>query len=500
MGDRGLELVLADDAATARLGEDLAAAARPGDVFALSGDLGAGKTTLARGFIRAMADASDLDVPSPTFTIVQSYPARIPVHHFDLYRLTDPGEVDELGLDEAVADGIALIEWPERAGTGLPSGRTEIKLAEWEAGRKATISGPPETMARIARSLDIRAFLDGAGRGTARRAYLVGDASTRSYEMVGGGDDWRILMNAPAMPDGPPVRDGKPYSRIAHLAENVTPFVAIAEALRREGFAASEIFAGDLDRGLLLIEHLGTEGIVDAEGKPIPERYLAAAELLADLHGRAWPSRLPVKPGLDYAVPPYDPSALAIETELATDWYLPAYGTKGDHDDIRTRYPELWRGLIERLGQAEKSLVLRDYHSPNIIWRGERAGSDRLAIIDFQDALIGPSAYDVASLALDARVTIPRELERQIVETYCTARTRNGPFDRKAFDEAYAIVAAQRNSKILGIFVRLDVRDGKPQYLKHLPRIRDYLARALAHPALSDLRALYRQAGFVGPA
>ena len=121
MGDRGLELVLADDAATARLGEDLAAAARPGDVFALSGDLGAGKTTLARGFIRAMADAPDLDVPSPTFTIVQSYPARIPVHHFDLYRLTDPGELDELGLDEAVADGIALIEWPERAGAGLPS-------------------------------------------------------------------------------------------------------------------------------------------------------------------------------------------------------------------------------------------------------------------------------------------------------------------------------------------------------------------------------------------
>ena len=125
---------------------------------------------------------------------------------------------------------------------------------------------------------------------------------------------------------------------------------------------------------------------------------------------------------------------------------------------------------------------------------------DELKALYTDNIPVGPSAYDVASLALDARVTIPRELERQIIETYCAARTRNGPFDRKAFDEAYAIVAAQRNSKILGIFVRLDVRDGKPQYLKHLPRIRDYLARALAHPALADLRALYRQAGFVDPA
>src|SRR4029453_1046105 len=129
-------------------------------------------------------------------------------------------------------------------------------------------------------------------------------------------------------------------------------------------------------------------------------------------------------------------------------------------------------------------LVLRDYHSPNIIWRAQRRGADRLGLIYFQDALIGPSAYDVASLGMDARVTVPEEIERRVVEAYVRARSAAGPFDRAAFELAYATMAAQRNSKILGIFVRLHRRDGKPAYLKHLPRIRAYLRRALAHPAL----------------
>jgi aminoglycoside/choline kinase family phosphotransferase len=120
-----------------------------------------------------------------------------------------------------------------------------------------------------------------------------------------------------------------------------------------------------------------------------------------------------------------------------------------------------------------------------------------LGILDFQDALIGPTAYDVASLAMDARVTVPEAIERATLEAYVAARHRAGAFDEQKFREAYAIMAAQRNSKILGIFVRLDRRDGKPAYLKHLPRIRDYLRRALAHPALAGLRAFYEEHGIL---
>jgi aminoglycoside/choline kinase family phosphotransferase len=152
------------------------------------------------------------------------------------------------------------------------------------------------------------------------------------------------------------------------------------------------------------------------------------------------------------------------------------------------------------LDKAEKSIVLRDFHSPNIVWRDGKSGFDRLGILDFQDALIGPSAYDVASLAMDARVTVSPEIEHLAVEAYVGARRRDGPFDEEGFRESYAIMAAQRNSKILGIFVRLDRRDGKPAYLKHLPRIQDYLARAFVHEALLPLRDLYRRHGFLGSA
>lgn len=498
MHSETLTITLADEAATARLGADLAAAAKPGDVFALSGDLGAGKTTLARGFVRAMAADPAMDVPSPTFTLVQSYPGRIPTHHLDLYRLPEGSDLDELGLDEAIQDGVALVEWPERADHALPADRIRITLSHEGVGRSASIVAPEKTLARLRRSLDIRAFLAAAGIGEATRTFLLGDASTRAYETVSDGGPKRILMNAPRQPDGPPIRDGKPYSQIAHLAESVTPFVAIARALTERGFSAPRIDAQDLDRGLLLIEHLGDGGFLDTEGQPVAERYQAAARLLADIHRADWPRDMVAAPGVTHRLPAYDRDAMMIEVELLTDWYLPAETGSALTDADRAEYRAAWDAAIARLKSAEKSIVMRDYHSPNIIWRPEKSGKGRLGIIDFQDALYGPSAYDVASLAQDARVTISPELEASIIAAYKAARLANGAFDEAAFDQAYAIMAAQRNSKILGIFVRLNKRDGKPQYLKHLPRIRDYVSRVLPHPALAEVRAFHDVRGLIG--
>jgi N-acetylmuramate 1-kinase len=491
-----LTIALPDEAATARLGEDLAAALRVGDLVALSGDLGAGKTALARAMIRALAGSRDLDVPSPTFTLVQTYMARIPVAHFDLFRIAGPDEVDELGLTEALETGVAIVEWPEKAGTQLPDGAIRIRLDHCDVGRVASIEAPEPALARIARSLDIRDFLDRSGLGSARRTFLQGDASTRTYEtIVADGRDPAVLMNAPKQPDGPPIRGGKPYSQIAHLAESVTAFVAMARALKARGVTAPAIQAQDLDHGLVLIEHLGSTGVLDAAGAPIPARYIAAAELLADMHVKAWPDRMEAEPGVFHHVPPYDRGAMTIETELLIDWYIPYATGIPVLPAVREAYATAWRKTFDRLADAETSIVLRDYHSPNLIWRAVRRGHDRLGVIDFQDAVIGPSAYDVASLAMDARVTVPKALERAIVEAYCARRLKTEGFDRRGFEAAYAIMAAQRNSKILGIFVRLNERDGKPHYLKHLPRIRDYLTRALAHPALAEVAEFHAAAG-----
>ena len=496
---RVLERHLPDDRATARLGEDIAMALRAGDLLALSGDLGAGKTTLARGLIRAMAGDADLEVPSPTFTLVQSYETRVPLHHLDLYRLASPSELDELGLDEMLASGAALIEWPERAGGLLPDEVIEIGLTHDGEGRLAKISGSGPAFARIARSLGLRDFLAEAGWGGAERRYFTGDASARSYETVTlAGEEPRVLMNSPRLVLGPPVRDGKPYAAIAHTAQSVAAFVAIDRALAKGGVSVPEIFAGDLDNGFLLISHLGSDNFLDDEGQPVAERYAAAAELLAAIHARKWLSRLEAAPGVFHDVPPFDRDAMMIEVDLLVDWYVPYATGRPAGESLRDGFRSAWNTVFDQLDRAEKSLVLRDYHSPNIIWRAGRKGHDRLGVVDFQDALIGPSAYDMASLAMDARVSVPPEIEKIAVDAYVAARRMPGGFDEKGFAEAYAIMAAQRNSKILGIFVRLNERDGKPAYLKHLPRIRNYLERALAHPALAELRDFYRRNGLTG--
>lgn len=497
--DAAVALSLADEAATRLFGTDLAAALLPGDVVALEGDLGAGKTTLARALIRALAADPALEVPSPTYTLVQRYETRPPVHHFDLYRLSAPDELDELGLAEAVAEGIVLVEWPERAAGRMPESAVTVAVTDAGAGRGVRIAGPEPVMERIRRSLAIRAFLAESGHPEAERRHLVGDASSRAYETIEDADEVpRILMNAPRRPDGPPIRNGMPYSRIAHLAESVTPFVALAGGLRRAGFAAPDVFAQDLDGGLLLIEHLGAERFVPDGGAPDAARYAAAAELLAALHRMPWPRSFEAAPGIRHRVPAYDREAMMIETGLLADWYIPFVLERPADAGERAAWRQAWETVLDGLDGAETSLVLRDYHSPNLIWRGDREGTDRIGVIDFQDAVIGPSAYDVASLAMDARVDMSEAMERATVEAYCAARAGSGPFDRAGFARDYAVMAAQRNAKILGIFVRLDRRDGKPHYLRHLPRIRAYLGRALRHPALGPVREFAESRGLLG--
>lgn len=492
---------LASEADTRRLGEDLSLAFKPGDLIALLGDLGVGKSTLARAAIRALIGQDDLDVPSPTFTLVQAYPGRHPVSHFDLYRLSDSSELAELGLDEALESGIALVEWPENGGDLISRATIVIELAVSETqGRRVAIAAREEAADRLARTFAIRHFLANADLPETKRRFLLGDASSRRYETVGDESAPLLLMDAPRKADGPPIRDGLPYSQLVHLAEDVAPFVAIAGALGRAGFTVPTILKADLEAGLLLTSHLGKGTILKPDGSPDPARYRASVECLARLHDRTWESDLPIPGGAQHHVPSFDKRAMTIEAELLIDWYVPEMRGAPLGEDERERFTETWAAILAEIEDAETTLVLRDYHSPNILWQADAIGLARIGIIDFQDAMIGPIAYDVASLAQDARVDVAPELEAALVAAYVRARRETDEsFKPFSFERDYAVMAAQRASKILGIFVRLAVRDGKPQYRRHIPRIRGYLQQTLNHPTLSALKLLYADLGVTEP-
>jgi hypothetical protein len=497
-GSYSFTVALANEAATSRLVSDVAALIEAGDMITLSGDLGAGKTTFARAFIRYVAGDDTIEVPSPTFTLTQTYALpRFSLVHTDLYRLSGPTELTELGFDEASEGAVTLLEWPDRATGFLPQDRLDITLTLapqlGASARSARITGYGSFAARAERILTIRQFLDRSGFGEAERRRIQGDASTRSYERLTRDRATYILMNSPKRPDGPPVRDGKPYSAVAHLAESVTPFVAMAHALRGRGLSAPAIFAADRDAGLLIIEDLGDELVVGGD-PPAPDerRYEAATSLLAELHSETLQSVVPVEPGVEYQIPHYDMDAFLIEVELLLEWYLPKLDVKIS-DTKRGAYRSLWREALLPVTEDEQTWVLRDFHSPNLIWLPEREGTARVGLLDFQDAVLGPPAYDVASLLQDARVDVPESLEIALLTRYTRARrAAYPPFDAPNFARAYATLAAQRASKILGIFARLERRDGKPQYLRHLPRIWGYLQRSLAHPALKPLAGWYR--------
>ncbi|MBZ0229220.1 MAG: tRNA (adenosine(37)-N6)-threonylcarbamoyltransferase complex ATPase subunit type 1 TsaE [Bauldia sp.] len=476
-----LTLELPDEAATVSLAEDIAACLSPGDVVALSGGLGAGKTTLARALIRVVADDPDLEVPSPTFTLVQTYDlGRLALAHFDLYRLSSPDELEEIGLDEALADGAALVEWPERAGHHLPPDRLDIALEIAGTGRRAVVTGGGTLPQRLARSRAIRDFLDRSGFAGASRRHLQGDASSRRYERIGGDGYRAVLMDWPG--SAPPALKDR---RAAFRARDVRAFIAVDGALRAVGLSAPEILAGDSAAGFLLLEDLGTEGVLE-NGAPDPDRYRVAVEVLAVIHALPRPAELPLPDSSTHRLPALGPEALAAEIALFVDWYLPHATGRPLPEAARAEFDDIWSGLFRRLGGAETSWVLFDVQAPNLLWLAERKGLARLGLLDFQDMFLGPAAYDVASICQDPRATVPAALEADLRNHYLDMRRQaDRAFDEEGFLEAYAILATERILKNLGVFARLADHAGKREYLRHIPRLGEYLPRALAHPALS---------------
>lgn len=458
---------IAGEVAMTALGTDIAAVLEKGDRIGLVGDLGAGKTTLARAVIRALAGDPALEVPSPTFTIVQPYEGRVPVRHVDLYRVADPAEAEELGLGED--DAAELIEWPKER---LP---VTLAIDFGEGGdtesRRITLTAPAAFAERFERRLALRGFLAAAGWGEAERIPLKQDASTRHYERLFREEESAVLMNAPAFtpePDSYPAR-----ARLANGNNNA--FLAIGALLASRGFSTPRVLAADAAGGFILLEDLGNTTIAE-RGSPVAERYRLAVDVIAAFHQTAPPSPIPGPQG-PHTAPRYDETLGLLEVGLFPEWFQRAPETE--------EYRALWRTVLEGLWRGDDHLALRDYHSPNCLWLPEREGIAKIGIIDYQDAMVAPSAFDVVSLAQDARIAVPPALEGELVERYLAARPG---LDVEKWRETYHIIGAQRATRIAGVFRRLNDRDGKPQYLGYIPHVLAALKRNLvATPALAPL-------------
>ena len=299
------------------------------------------------------------------------------------------------------------------------------------------------------------AFLDATGWAGVRAAPLVGDASFRRYYRLVCAGSSAVLMDAP-----PP-------------QEDIHPYVVVAALLRELGFSAPEVLAEDSDEGFLLLEDFGDDTYTRLleRGADEPALYALAVDTLIALQRAAEPRGTP-------EIPPYDIKRLLGEAALLVDWYRPL------GSGLREEYIALWRAVLPDAVVSSPTLVLRDYHVDNLMLLPDRPGVKGCGLLDFQDAVTGPPSYDLVSLLEEARRDVPACLGRAMTERYLAAFPG---LDRRAFFRSAAILAAQRNCKILGIFTRLWKRDGKRQYLAHIPRVWRLLEADLRHPALTPI-------------
>ena len=302
---------------------------------------------------------------------------------------------------------------------------------------------------------EVHEFLARCGWGGARVDPLAGDASFRRYFRVVEGSRTAVLMDAPP----------------AH--EDVRPFVAVAEWLHSVGLSAPEILARDIEHGLLLLGDFGDWRLresLDSDPSRERELYELATDVLVHLHAH------PSMPGL----PVHGMDQWLEELSLFTDWYCPALGLSVDVDAYRSAWMEALQPVSkDGLGPVT---VLRDYHAENVMLVRGREGVRHFGLLDFQDALCGHPAYDLASVLEDARRDVPPDIERSMIDRYIEATGHGDVFER-----AYWVLAAQRNTRILGVFTRLWKRDNKPHYTTFQPRMWGLLERDLAQAGLEPV-------------
>lgn len=453
-------LTLTGDAElTTAFARALAPDLRAGDTILLEGPVGAGKSHFARALIRAQLESPAEEVPSPTFTLVQTYDGDPPIWHADLYRLSDVAEVEELGLLDAMADAITLIEWPDRMAPAESALKLRLHSHEHPEFRRIEALGDEIAWARARRAGERAVFAQSAGWADAEVSFLAGDASARRYFRLKRGDDAAVLMDSDA--------------------QTLAPYLAMTEWLAQRGFDVPKVIATDKAAGFALLEDFGDAQIarvIETSPERAGDLYQRIAALLARL------ASFPPAPGIKAL----DGPEMARQVGMFAEWYPKAAGA-GDEaqaaaDEIAPTIARLHARLCADLPPVTG---LRDFHAENIILTPD----DRLGLLDFQDAVATHPAYDLVSVLHDARREIPPEVEQAAISRFL----QDTGLDEGRFRAAFALLGVQRNLRIMGIFTRLCLVEGKSRYLQFMPHVWSLIQRELQAPELAELAALIEQ-------
>jgi aminoglycoside/choline kinase family phosphotransferase len=309
----------------------------------------------------------------------------------------------------------------------------------------------------------IEEFLADSGLSEFRRIAIPGDASFRRYERIITPDAEYILM------DAPPEK------------EDVRPFIKIDEILLKLGLSAPKVIAKNIEKGFLLLEDLGNKKF-NHLFRDFPDMEVALYKSAVDVLAHIYDNRQ------RFDIAEYDKEKLMQEASLFTEWYLPLFNVveKDKLTNIREEFQDIMSRTLDRLKLPNDVIVLRDYHADNLMLLEDRAQAKRVGLLDFQDALHGNVAYDLVSLLEDARRDVPKNIQQGMLGYFLEKTKLENRGDD--FLNDYHILGAQRNLKIIGIFSRLKVRDGKEVYLPLIPRVKEYLKQDLKHKSLKELR------------
>mgnify|MGYP001272369135 FL=1 len=468
-----------------KLAKELVPLLNEGGVMTLNGQIGAGKTTLAKLIIQELTQTPLEDIVSPTFNLYHTYNKdNLEIAHYDFYRIESEIELLEIDLNESLTDKICIIEWADKFRDLLPKDRIEIFIKCKKNERVYRINPLGKFREVVSDRAKIENYLGGLDINFTELQRLPGDASKRNYYRVMSPDNTMILMDA--------TQESNIKSKTG-LSNGIDDFIKIQKYLDSIDVRVPKLIVRNRTDNILLEEDLGEYSYADMLTKENYQKlYNPAIKTLIHISNINHPKNISTDSNPHY-LKEFDLDIYLNEAEIFIDYYWPFIHGKQCNADKKQEFTHVMGEVYSNLTD-DKTLMLRDFHSPNLLFLENEDGFRKCAVIDFQDALFGHPLYDLVSLTNDARTTIDEHQEKYLIDLYKKDFPFNNfQFDSLSFIEQYHILGVQRSIKILGIFARLAILETNQNYLVHMPRVICYIKRIMQSGSIQTLACWLNQ-------